>query len=74
MRSGVLGAVISAVNAHSGLSRQASISTFFCFVTYILPDQRLGIIHTDMALFSDRMDRIEGRLERVEARLNLTDA
>jgi hypothetical protein len=37
-------------------------------------DHRLGIIHTDMAAFSDRMDRIESHLGRVETRLNLTGA
>jgi hypothetical protein len=38
------------------------------------PDARLGIIHNDMALLSDRIDRIESRMRRVETRLNLTDA
>ena len=37
-------------------------------------DQRLGIVHTDMALLSDRMDRLESRMGRVEGRLNLSDA
>jgi hypothetical protein len=36
--------------------------------------QRLGIVHTDMALFSDRMDRLESHMGRVETRLNLGDA
>jgi small nuclear ribonucleoprotein (snRNP)-like protein len=37
-------------------------------------DQHFGIVHTDMALLSDRMDRIESRMARVETRLDLTDA
>jgi predicted nucleic acid-binding Zn-ribbon protein len=37
-------------------------------------DQRVGIVHTDMALFSERMDRMEGQMGRVETRLNLSDA
>jgi hypothetical protein len=37
-------------------------------------DQRLGIVHSDMTLVSERMDRIESRLGRVETRLNLTHA
>ena len=37
-------------------------------------DQRVSTIHTDMALMSDRMDRIESRIGRVETRLNFSDA
>ena len=36
-------------------------------------DTRLGLVHTDMAHQSERLDRLEGRLGRVETRLNLTD-
>jgi hypothetical protein len=37
-------------------------------------DTRLGVVHTDMALLSDRMDRLEIRMGRVENSLDLSDA
>jgi hypothetical protein len=37
-------------------------------------DTRLGVVPTDMALLSDRIDRLESRIGRAETRLNLTDA
>lgn len=37
-------------------------------------DTRLGVVHTDMALLSDRLDRLEGQMGRVEMRLNFNDA
>jgi tetrahydromethanopterin S-methyltransferase subunit G len=36
-------------------------------------DTRLGLVHTDMAHQSERLDRLEFRISRVETRLNLTD-
>lgn len=36
-------------------------------------DTPFGLVHTDMAHLSDRMDRLETRMERVEARLSLYD-
>ena len=35
---------------------------------------RLGILESQYANFSNRMDRLDGRVERIERRLNLTDA
>jgi tetrahydromethanopterin S-methyltransferase subunit G len=37
-------------------------------------DNRLGLVHTDMATQSIRLDRIEARMGRVESRLNFGDA
>ena len=36
-------------------------------------DGRLGIVHTDMAGQSSRIDRLEVRIERIERRLELTN-
>jgi hypothetical protein len=36
-------------------------------------DTRLGLVHTDMAHQSERLDRLEFRMSRVETRLNLTE-
>ena len=36
-------------------------------------DTGLGLVHTDMAHLSGRMDKLESRMERVETRLNLND-
>ena len=35
---------------------------------------RLGILESQYANLSNRMDRLDGRVERIERRLNLTDA
>ena len=37
-------------------------------------DSHLGAMHTDMALVSGRMDRLEAHMSRVDTRLNITDA
>ncbi len=37
-------------------------------------DTRLGLLHTDMANQSERLDRLESRMARVESRLSLADA
>lgn len=37
-------------------------------------DTRLGLVHTDMANLSERLDRLESRMARVESRLSLADA
>ena len=36
-------------------------------------DTRLGLVHTDMAHQSERLDRLEFRMSRVETRLNMTE-
>lgn len=63
--------VLKSVQAQVAIIRE-DVGTIKARMTSL--DHRLGIIHTDMAVFSERMDRIESRLERVETRLNLTDA
>ena len=35
---------------------------------------RLGILESQYANLSNRLDRVDGRIERIEKRLNLTDA
>jgi predicted nucleic acid-binding Zn-ribbon protein len=35
---------------------------------------RLGILESQYANISIRLDRLDGRIERIERRLNLTDA
>ncbi|MBI2716623.1 MAG: hypothetical protein HYX37_19580 [Rhizobiales bacterium] len=35
---------------------------------------RLGILESQYANLSNRMDRLDGRVERIERRLNLTNA
>ena len=35
---------------------------------------RLGILESQYANLSNRLDRLDGRVERIERRLNLTDA
>ena len=35
---------------------------------------RLGILESQYANISNRMDRLDGRVERIERRLDLTDA
>ena len=35
---------------------------------------RLGILESQYANLSNRLDRVDGRIERIEQRLNLTDA
>jgi archaellum component FlaC len=37
-------------------------------------DSRLSAVHTDMALQSDRLDRLESHINRVDTRLKLTHA
>jgi archaellum component FlaC len=37
-------------------------------------DHRVEIVHTDMALFAERMDRLESQMGRVQTPLNLSDA
>jgi hypothetical protein len=36
-------------------------------------DTRLGLVHTDLANLSERIDRVDNRMERVETRLNIHD-
>ena len=35
---------------------------------------RLGILESQYANLSNRLDRVDGRIERIERRLNLADA
>jgi chromosome segregation ATPase len=35
---------------------------------------RLGILESQYANLSNRLDRVDGRIERIERRLDLTDA
>jgi len=35
---------------------------------------RLGILESQYANLSNRLDRVDGRIERIEKRLDLTDA
>jgi predicted nucleic acid-binding Zn-ribbon protein len=35
---------------------------------------RLGILESQYANLSNRLDRVDGRIERIEQRLNLADA
>lgn len=36
-------------------------------------DQKLALIHGDLALLSERVDRLEVRVERIEKRLGMLD-
>jgi hypothetical protein len=63
--------VLKSVQAQVALTREDAASIKARFTSM---DQRLGIVHTDMALLSDRMDRMEGHMARVQTRLDLGDA
>jgi polyhydroxyalkanoate synthesis regulator phasin len=63
--------VVKSIQAQVALTREDAESIKARLTSM---DQRLGIVHTDMALISDRVDRLERRMGRVESRLNLSDA
>jgi polyhydroxyalkanoate synthesis regulator phasin len=63
--------VLKSVQAQVALIRE-DVDSIKMRLTSI--DTRLGLVHTDMANQSERLDRLESRMARVENRLSLSDA